>query len=79
MSDKCFCREEAKPTYKQLKIRNEELENKLNRAEKLIQALEISLSALAVSNDRINEERLYWKNEYEEMCEELKKSKGDNN
>lgn len=74
MSDfKC---EEAKPTYKQLKTRNEELENKLNRAEKLIQALEISLSGLAVSNDSINEERLYWKNECEELREELKKLNG---
>ena len=72
MSDKCFCREEVKPTYRQLKNRNEELELKLNQAEKLIQALEISLSNLATSNDSLNNERLYWKSQCEELREELK-------
>lgn len=67
MSD--FCKEEVKPTYKQLKTKNEELELKLNQAQLLIHALEISLSYLATSNDRINEEKMYWKNECEELRE----------
>lgn len=74
MCDKCMC-EEVKPTYEQLKAKKEELEIKLNRAESLIHALEISLSNLASSIDRVDEERLYWKNEFEETIEQLKNVK----
>ena len=72
MSDKCLC-EMTKPTYNQLRTRNEELELQLNKAGKLIKALEISLSSLANVNDSLNDERLYWKNECENLREELKK------
>ena len=75
MCDKCMY-EEVKPTYEQLKTKKEELEIRLNRAESLIHALEISLSNLASSTDRIDEERLYWKNECDELREQLKKKEG---
>lgn len=74
MSD--FCKvEQAKPTYEQLKAKNEELEIRLSRAESLIHALEISLSNLASSIDRVDEERLYWKNECDKLREQLKNIK----
>lgn len=60
MCDKCIC---------------EELEIKLNRAESLIHALEISLSNLASSIDRIDEERLYWKNKCDELREQIPNTK----
>ena len=74
MCNKCMC-EEVKPTYQQLRAKNEELEIKLNRAESLIHALEISLSSLASSIDRVDEERLYWKNECDELREQLLNAK----
>jgi chromosome segregation ATPase len=74
MCDKCCC-EELKPTYQQLRAKNEELENELNRAKTLIHALEISLSNLASSIDRVDEERLYWKNECDELREQILNAK----
>jgi chromosome segregation ATPase len=74
MCEKCCCGE-LKPTYQQLRSKNEELENELNRAKTLIHALEISLSNLASSIDRVDEERLYWKNECDELREQILNAK----
>jgi septal ring factor EnvC (AmiA/AmiB activator) len=72
MCEKCCCEEiRVKPTYQQLRAKNEELENELNRSKTLIHALEISLSNLASSIDRVDEERLYWKNECDELREQI--------